>query len=50
MSKLLSLLTIWYLSKSLNVLIIWCMSVHSSIRLEKTTKANSLSDDELELS
>jgi len=39
-----------YLSKSVNVLIIWYMLVHPSTRPKITTKINLLLDDELESS
>ena len=48
MSELLNLLTILYLSKSLNVLIIWYVLVQPSTRPKRETKSNSLLDDELE--
>jgi len=48
MSKLLDLLTVWYLSESLNVMIVWYMPVHPSTRPKITTKVNLLLDDELE--
>jgi len=50
MSKLLDLLTVWYLSESLNVMIVWYMPVHPSTRPKITTKVNLLLDDELESS
>ena len=38
------------MSESLNVMIVWYMSVHPSTRQKITTKVNLLLDDELESS